>query len=139
MTQVRICRSNSHYLRTACGDGIFQAVIENHSGFTQTLDAGTAVVVKEVVNPQAPTRCKAVVKKVEVSPSKVEWRKQMFSSLLTVGDKGLKQMLLLYHHTFSVEEDEHGSSVLCQHGDAPSKKQLPRRILLLQDKKWPNS
>ena len=51
---------------------------------------------------------------------------------MTVGNEELKQMLLAYHHIFSVEEDEHRETALVQlnidTGDAFSKRQSPRRI-----------
>lgn len=65
-------------------NGMFQTVVENHLGFTHTLDSGTilgtAVEFKEVVStevqqtslPLPLTACEAMVRKVEMSPSKVE-------------------------------------------------------------------
>ena len=77
---------------------MFQTVVENHSGFTQTLDSGTilgnAIEFKEVISmevhqtslPSPLTACESVVRKVEMSPGKVKWRKQVLSPIVTVGN-----------------------------------------------------
>lgn len=77
---------------------MFQTVVENQSGFTQTLDSGTvlgnAIEFKEVISmavhqtslPLPLTAYKSVVRKVEMSPGKVEWRKQVLSPIVTVGN-----------------------------------------------------
>lgn len=123
----------------AAPDGVFQVIVENHSEFTQTLNTGiifgTATEFEEVLSTgleehqasltSSGIGCKATVNKVVTNLSRVELRKQMLSSLLTVGDERLREMLLKYHHVFSVE-DEHGEITLVQlcidTGDAPPKK-----------------
>ena len=89
-----------------------------------------------------PAGSEVVVRKVEMSPGKVEWRKRVLSLVTLEDEEPKKEMLLTYHHVFSVEGDEHGETVLVQlcinTGTLPQRSSLQEGYCLLKGKNLPS-
>ena len=110
----------------------------NLTGFTQTTDSGTSLgtvaeVAEEIqfTREDEPSMASAKVSQV-INTSKAAERQQKLAKILTIGDPGLQELLMDYHHLFSVEEEERGETDLVQlsidTGDALPIKQQARRI-----------
>ena len=124
-------------LVTVQDDGTAHVSLVNLTGFTQTIDSGTAVgVVSEVEEEirfaeDADSVMPATVNQL-VSTEELPERKQRLVSMLTIGDSDLQEVLLEYHHLFSVDEEERGETDLIQlsidTGEASPIKQPARRM-----------
>ena len=124
-------------LVTVQNDSTAHVSLVNLTGFTQTIDSGTTVgTVSEVEEEvqfaeDADNVMPATVNQL-VSTDELQERKQRLASMLTIGDSELQEVLLEYHHLFSVDEEERGETDLIQlsinTGEASPIKQSARRM-----------
>ena len=124
-------------LVTVQDDGTAHVSLVNLTGFTQTIDSGTTVgTISEVdeeiqLQGDADNVTSATVNQL-VTTDELKERKQRLASMLTVGDPELQEVLLEYHHLFSLDEEERGETDIIQMnidtGEAAPIKQPARRM-----------
>ena len=91
----------------------------NLTGFTQTIDSGTTVGTLVEVDEETQLSGEtddvksATINQLVTSDELME-RRQRLASMFTVGDPGLQEALLEYHHLFSLDEEERGETDLIQ-------------------------
>ena len=106
-------------LVTVHDDGTAHVSLVNLIEFTQTIDGGTAVgtvseVEEEIQSAEDADNMMSATVNQLVSTEELQERKQRLTSMLTIGDPELQEVLLEYHHLFSVDEEERGETDLIQ-------------------------
>ena len=124
-------------LVTVQNDSTAHVSLVNLTGFTQTIDSGTTVgtvsdVEEEIQFAEDADNVMPATVNQLVSTDELQKRKQRLASMLTIGDSELQEVLLEYHHLFSVDEEERGETDLIQlsinTGEASPIKQPARRM-----------
>ena len=107
----------------------------NLTGCTQTIDSGTSLGTLSEIEPLSELEhniASATMSQL-VSTEELQERKLRLVEMIKIEDPELQEVILQYHHLFSVDEEERGETDLVQltidTGEASPIKQPARHLL----------